>query len=215
MEEAAVLKEIAGPVKGIQPSFTPYHVFKVLWALSEEKALGRPTLTKIVGLREASMKTLLRRLQAGGYVTSRKPEGTTLTAKGKGLVRRLLEHFHVVEHLTATDICGECTAAAVLSDGDVTARLKGFGVVRLRDEVVRHGALGAIFVVKMGGDLLLPTPEGYTPFTGFAMDAELRSMDVLREGESALIALCNINDGGACASYSFNAIINLLGGKDC
>jgi len=214
MEEAKELIKLAKPIKGIRPSFTTYHIYQVLESLYVDEPLGRPALLRRVRIGEASMKTLLRRLHDAGLIRSKKPEGTRLTGSGRKLIEKLIDKLVVVNHLTAEDICGGCSGAAVIARKDAAENILDFGVVQVRDEVVREGAYGAILLIYKR-TLLLPTPQEMTNFEGFALEKELKALNILRDGDVVVVALCTSRTRLPCVSHAFDAVIRVIGENDC
>ena len=208
-----MLLKLAEARKGIRPSFTPYHLLKTLSILSEKGEVGRPALSITLKLGEASVKTMLRRLREAELVISRRPSGTALTPKGKELIRKLSEAISFVNDLDVSDLCKECIGSAtVIRGGEVKLQEFG-GVIRARDTVVREGGVGAVILFVRGKELMLPVPEGLTPFRGYRLGGELLSKTDLREGDAAIIALCLKNKD--CAEVAVNSTLKVLGAVDC
>ena len=213
MREIKILLKLAEARKGIKPSFTPYHLFKTFLILSEKGEVGRPALCITLKLGEASVKTMLRRLREAGLVISRRPSGTALTSGGRKLIEKLTELISFINGLDVSDLCNDCVgAAAIIHDGEETIHEFG-GVIKVRDFVVREGGVGAVILFIRGKKLMLPVPEGLTPFKGYRLGGELLSKTVLREGDAVIIALClKSND---CAEVAVNSALKVVGAVDC
>ncbi len=82
--------EAARPARGGAVGFTAYHAYRALEAIARNQPVGRPTLTRILGLGEAPVKTLLQRLCNQGLV-EKTPRGHRLTREGWGTLRALGE----------------------------------------------------------------------------------------------------------------------------
>jgi biotin operon repressor len=87
-----VLARIAEPQRGGETGYTIFHAVKLLEKLCEEP-MGRPKITRLLGLGESSVKTLLRRLKEAGLVVEERrghratPRGCTLASYLAGRVK--------------------------------------------------------------------------------------------------------------------------------
>ncbi len=213
MREVRLLLKLAEARKGITPSFTPYHLLRTLLILNEREGVGRPALCTTLKLGEASVKTMLKRLREAELVVSRRPSGTALTPSGRELVMRLSEAISFINDLDVSDLCRDCIGSvAIIRGGEVKLQEFG-GVIKARDAVVREGGVGAVILFARGKELMLPVPEGLTPFRGYRLGGELLSKTELREGDAALIALCPKSKN--CAEVAINSTLKILGAVDC
>ena len=156
---------------------------------------------------------MLKRLREAKIVISRRPSGTTLTPRGRELVRRLAEAISFIKDLEVDDLCEDCAGSAtIIREGEYKLQEFG-GVIKVRDTVVREGGIGAIILFVRGNKLMLPVPEGLTPFRGYRLGGELLSKAELREGDAAIIALCPKNKD--CVEVAVNSTLKILGAVDC
>jgi len=131
--------EAAEPHRGGLINYTAYHAYRLLEAL-HRGPLGRPRIVRLLGLGEASAKTLLSRMRQLGLV-ERDPAGRgyTLTRAGRealGSLSRLVRIYKprlgVFEDTTAIVVAG-VPAPRTLVD-----------VYRVRDLLVMEGCREAL-----------------------------------------------------------------------
>ncbi len=83
-----VINDIAKPKRNIPPGFNRAHVLVALQATSEEPR-NRCFLEKTLGIGEASVKTLVKRLREKGLVRTSRHTGTKATDQGREIARLL------------------------------------------------------------------------------------------------------------------------------
>lgn len=207
MDAARIIAEVAMPRRKVKPNFTPYHVVKALMIISKGH-VGRPKLRKELRLGDASTRTLLKRLREAGLIRSFRPTGTELTEKGREVLREVLNSLVVLGEVAHGNVCSNCITSAVVlrSAADL---LRGMGVIRVRDLVVKQGADGAlILLVGPGGRTLMPVQDGEVPFTD-PLILDIREKVPLREGDVILVAMCSPHDE-SCTEHVVNAAIAVL-----
>ncbi len=207
-----IVLRVAGSRRGMTPGFTTYHVIKALDLLSRRR-LGRPTLGKELGLGDASTRTLLNRLREAGLVRSHRPLGTELTELGREILKAVRSRLEIVGSVSASDICGECIAAAIIVREGIKY-LSRLGVLRMRDLVVKSGADGALILKYVGGRVMMPTTEGDAEFSGRLLE-DVLSKTLLKEGDVIIVSLCGGSSEDSCLSYAVNAVMNLICSGDC
>jgi DNA-binding MarR family transcriptional regulator len=213
MKEAEILRNICEARMGIKPSFWECHVFKTLTYLLETGVAGRPSIIKVLGIGEASMKTLLRRLKESGLVITRRPGGTSLTDSGRTVAEALKQRLQIITSLDPEGLCDDCTAAAVvIKGGEESVRAYG-GSVKVRDLIIREGGLGALILFFRGKELMLPTSEGLVRFRGYRLRDEVLERSSLNEGDAVLVGLCRT--GISCECVTLNSAIAMLGELGC
>lgn len=131
-------------------------VLAILYLLSEYRRLGRYQISKMLRLGEGVVRRILKELKETGFVTSLRG-GSSLTLKGKKLLRGLLETFKVkkIVKVNVADVVGP----GYLGVG-VCCRTSCSDVLKIRDEVVRGGAEGALVLKFEGGELKMPYING-------------------------------------------------------
>ncbi len=213
MKEAETLRKICGARMGVRPSFRECHVFKTLAYLLEAGTAGRPSIIKVLGLGEASVKTLLRRLRESGLAVTHRPEGTSLTDLGEAIAKALKQRLQIITPLNPEGLCGDCNAAAVIVKGGEESVKAYGGSVKVRDLIIREGGLGALILFYRGNELTLPTTEGLVRFRGYRIRDELLEKSSLNEGDAILVGLCR--NGTPCECVTLNSAIAMLGELGC
>ncbi len=94
-EAALVIERISRPERGGYKLYNAGHIIEALNLLSE-KPRGRPQLAEHLELREASVKTLLRRLEQES-LTTRTPKGRVLSLKGRQILESLMDTIKLVD----------------------------------------------------------------------------------------------------------------------
>lgn len=137
---------------GADPSFTEVHVLRTLFLLDSE-IMGRKRLVKKLGVGEGSVRTIIKRLDSEGLVSSSR-RGHTLTGKGREEVAGILDKMSKPVDFHAPDLVSEGVQKLVVVYG--AADRVGAGV-RLRDTALKAGADGAVILVYDG---VLRFPDG-------------------------------------------------------
>jgi predicted transcriptional regulator len=88
------LAKISEPKRNIYPGFNKAHVFLAIKWISHSPR-SRLFLEKNLGIGEASVKTLIKRLKEEGLVKTSKHSGSIATAKGVNLSRKLQRHIQI------------------------------------------------------------------------------------------------------------------------
>ncbi len=206
--ELCVMKSVIEPRRGVRPAFTAYEVLRAITLIySSVRGLGRPTLMKMLGLGEASTRTLLRRLLEAGLVSSR-GYGYVVTERGKHLAELINNHVLVVERLPSDEVCSECTLSGVVLRKPLSSELENMSVLTVRDTTVREGARGALVITSEGGDLYLPLPGGGRGRVPPKLGEKLGAL--MKDGDIAVLSICEGTDAHSCVRIAFNAVFRLL-----
>lgn len=206
--ELCVVKSVIEPRRGVRPAFTAYEVLRAITLIhSSVRGLGRPTLMKMLGLGEASTRTMLRRLSEAGLITSR-GYGFVVTEHGRHIAELISKYVLVVEHLPPDEVCSECTLSGVVLRDPLSAELGGKSVLAIRDTAVREGARGALVIASEGRHLHLPLPGGGRGRVPHKLRQALRTL--MKGGDIAILSICGGTDPGSCVRTAFNAVFWLL-----
>ncbi len=139
------LVDVAKPMRGGDVGYTIFHAYRLLAEICD-KPLGRPKISRLLGLGESSVKTLLRRLREAGLVmeTSR---GHKATNRGCTLASILSDTIRVklVEHgnIEFEDENG-WGRAAIIAAKPLEPPRDLVSVYRVRDKLVMEVCGGAI-----------------------------------------------------------------------
>ncbi len=152
MDVPSVIAEITSTKQGNSPKYDEGHVALTLITIKENQPIGRISLMKKVGLKEASMKTLIRRMKELGLVETDKVGGTVLTEKGESVLNEILKRV-IVKQATLKSIGWESYGILLRGGGTL---LRQRGVLELRDEVIKQGAERVLIAVFENGKIELP-----------------------------------------------------------
>lgn len=205
MNSLVRLKKLSEPIGGVKPSFDVYHAYLALASLYREAPMGRLVLAKRLSLGEASVKTLVRRMRSEGLVDVDRTAGVFLTQQGLELVEKLREILEFLGQLDVSDICGSCEAYGVVIKNFRGALTERVGYLKLRDQVVREGAEGAI-IVYCGETPVMPVSGGLERAEGVLKNIALKHCV---DGDVLTISIC-YSSRGECAKALVNAVLKIL-----
>ena len=148
------------PRRGVKPTINEVHIMKTLILLYTKGPLGRQALSKILGIGESSVRTLIRRLKELGLVNVSKAGGAYLTNTGEAIVKRLLEKIVPPKVIDISGLnylkLSRKACAIVLRD---YCKEKP-DVLHIRDSLIRYGAEAALIICVRKGKLVLLSPQG-------------------------------------------------------
>ncbi len=206
--ELCIVKSVIEPRRGIRPAFTPYEVLRAITLIHNSvRGLGRPTLMRMLGLGEASTRTLLRRLLETGLIVS-KGYGFMITERGKHLAELISKYVLIIEHLPSDEICIDCTLSGVVLREPLSSSFKDKPVLAIRDTVVREGAKGALVIALESDHLYLPLPGERRGEVPHKLEQALR--DLMKAGDIAIISICDSATTHSCVRIAFNAVFQML-----
>jgi len=135
----------------VRASYSPIHIVKVLFLLSE-KPIGRFQLMKEMGMGEATIKTLVKRLKKNKLIES-STKGNLLTKKGNELLKKILTKISKPIKIDMTDFTvGKYNTAILVKNSSKKVR---FGIEQ-RDEAIKIGADGATTLICSDNRLVFP-----------------------------------------------------------
>ncbi len=159
-EASKRIVEIAKPGRGGHKGFRPAHIIALLDLLLKKGRVGRPKITKLLGIGESSAKTMLKKLENAGLIAGG-PKGHYLTPFGKATIEDLLQilHFRLLEAPHPIFSEGvkrifECTISCVDGPEDLVS------VLSLRDYLVAEGCRLALIGSVRNGSVVLPGAPG-------------------------------------------------------
>ena len=140
------------PAQGPSPSFEPAHVLLAFMVIGADGVIGRQTLAARSGLKEGSIRTIIRKLRGHGYVGAN-ASGCYLTPEGKKIYGSLLAKVTAVIPLKdSTLTVGPYQVGMAVRGGGRAVR----SGIEQRDSAVRSDALGATTYVFKGGRFTMP-----------------------------------------------------------
>jgi len=145
------IESLASP-KGQGPSttFSMFHIFYAL-ELMAEKPIGRNKLAEKLNVGEGAIRTIIGRLKESGLVVTSK-EGSTLTDKGLGVWKNLVEFFPKRSEIEKTALTTSKHNYAFL------VKNKGHKVksgIDQRDAAIMGGARRALVIVSKNERLVI------------------------------------------------------------
>lgn len=194
-----------GKVPGPSPSFDRAHLLLAFMAIGASGTIGRGALAKRAGLGEGAVRTVLKRLRAGGYARA-DASGCHLTAPGVavyGILRRELSEPLRLDGSRLT--VGQAqTALAVRGAGHLVK--KG---LEQRDSAVKAGAAGATTYVVKGGKFAMPggSSDCEVDFPDRAW-SKLRGELKPRDGDA--VVLCGSSDETRATLGALSAALTLI-----
>jgi len=138
----------------IRASYSIAHIVKVLFLLSE-KRMGRHQLMKEMGLGEATIKTLIKRLKKNNLI-KKTTKGNVLTKKGSLLVNKILKNISKPVKITIKEYTvGKYNFAVLVKKVSCKVR----SGIEQRDEAIKIGADGSTTLVCKNDRLIFPGCE--------------------------------------------------------
>lgn len=160
----------------IRASYSLYHLVKTIFLLSE-KPRGRGGLIKKLGSGEASVKTLMKKMQEG-KIAKKSTKGLVLTEQGRKILKSF--NFSKPVFLDAGELTVGEKDCAILARG--AAEKIRYGLEQ-RDAAIKAGADGATVLVCKDGRLALPQVER----DAAKVEGELRKHFEIRNGDVVVI----------------------------
>ena len=154
-EAASLIEKISSPRRGGLKSYRPGHVVILLKLLRAQGPLGRPRLTRLLSLGEASIKTLLSELEKTGLV-ERSGRGHILTEKGENILSAIEDTISLEE--VEVSIFDTRSLRLVIACVDPPRNLTQ--VYLLRDYLVAAGCTRSVIGGYVEGEIRYPgVPE--------------------------------------------------------
>lgn len=131
--------------KGPSPGFSPVHFIKALLLL-ESESIGRQRMSKMLGLGEGSVRTLVKKLLKRELVSVDPVGGCHLTESGRLVVREIHEIILSSKEVVLDELGINLPSWAVQVRGPFVPSMS---ITKLRDIAVRNGAEGMlVFTIK-------------------------------------------------------------------
>jgi predicted transcriptional regulator len=138
----------------VRASYTSVHIVKILFLLSE-KPMGRFQLMEEMGMGEATIKTLIKRLKKSKLIES-STRGNVLTKRGNELLKKILMKISKPIEITMDDYAvGKYNTAILVKKSSKKVKLG----IEQRDEAIKIGADGATTLIFNNNKLTFPGCE--------------------------------------------------------
>jgi predicted transcriptional regulator len=131
-------------------NYTEGDILITLRLLKKEK-IGRKKVSDYLGLGEATIRTLFRKMESRGLISSTQ-QGQQITDKGRTYLDDV-PAFTLPRHVDVGDL--------TLSEYNIGSLVRGAGHrikdgIQIRDAAIIAGACGATTLISTGSDLLFP-----------------------------------------------------------
>lgn len=187
---------VGGPI----PKFNDYHIWKTLYYLDNEEAIGRKKLSSLLDIGEGSTRTIIALLQTHGIISINK-SGIILTSSGMDLKKKTRMDL---APMTIKDLTiGEFNVAVRIPRA---AHMVSFGCEE-RDKAIEAGATGATTLVFTDGKLMFPGSEYLVDPT---TENEIKSVFNLKNEDVVVIGTGKTMQSAEIGSVI--AGINIMGG---
>jgi predicted transcriptional regulator len=140
------------PSAGPLPGFTYTHVCCTLLLIGDEETLGRIQMSKLLGLGEGTIRTIIRHLSEAGIIKISR-QGCALTMKGTSLYRQLRNRLSKTVEVNGGQLALDRASTAIRVRMGAPRVKRG---IEQRDAAVRMGATGACTVFLKGGRFVMP-----------------------------------------------------------
>jgi predicted transcriptional regulator len=135
----------------VRASYSPVHIVKTLFLLSEEP-MGRFQLMKEMEMKEATIKTLVKRLKKNELIEP-STKGNVLTRRGNELLKKILIKISRPIKIDMSEYTvGKYNTAILVKNSSKKVR---FGIEQ-RDEAIKTGADGATTLICNDNRLIFP-----------------------------------------------------------
>ena len=164
---------IGGPI----PKFNDYHLWKALYYLDDDEAIGRKKLSSLLDIGEGSTRTIIALLQSHGIISINK-SGIILTSTGMDLKKKTRMDLAPISIKELT--IGEYNFAVRIPR---LAHQVSYGCEE-RDAAIEAGATGATTLIFVNGKLIFPGSEYRVDPT---IEAEIKSVFNLKNEDVIVI----------------------------
>ncbi len=172
------IKETVRGGRGREPYYTPADALGALLYIKDVGRAGRIAISRVLGLGEQSVRTMLRDLEIMGLVKKSK-SGAELSDSSKQLTSgvRVIDLISLPSFLSWPRAC----IVEVLVDNPGLIEKK---ILDVRDNVIRWGGLGALILIVEDGVIKAPfVGDEYASIIA----SELRGLLSARRGVAAVI----------------------------
>ncbi|HDD56689.1 MAG TPA: DUF4443 domain-containing protein [Nitrososphaeria archaeon] len=138
---------------GPLPSFTRTQFMDLIMVIGRSGTIGRKRLSKLMGLGEGAVRTMLMRLKDDGLIEVVGKEGCKLTQRGKRIYRELERLIKDVGELKLELPWNHPSNYTIIVKNRANLVKRG---LEQRDEAIRAGAKAAIILTYKDDKLMMP-----------------------------------------------------------
>lgn len=186
MDILSILREITKPKRGNKPNFDEAHVLITLDIIYREQPIGRPTLIKRLGLGEATIRTMLKRLKEHNLIKVDKVGGAELTDEGKKLIEFWNSQIHL-EKIDLKTINWNSIMIAARNKADILYKIK---ILELRDMIIKAGANAALIAVMKNGEIEIPPKTSEFSIKGLPEEIK-NACDICKDNDLIVFIIPN------------------------
>ena len=205
LQTIAAISRSASP--GPTPAFTAVHVCRAIMLIGDKGPIGRIELSRILGLGEGAVRTIIKHLSSSGFVDPAK-DGCLLTQRGVVLYRSLRSKLSEIHPVNARQLALDRASAAVLVRNSSAAVRRG---IEQRDAAIRAGATGACTLIYRNERLIMPMAdrEDWTLAAKDSLSVDLQKIFAPRNGD--VIAIVSAPSMGLAEHSAVACALTLLG----
>jgi Domain of unknown function (DUF4443)/CggR N-terminal DNA binding domain len=195
----------ARQAQGPAPSFERAHVLLAFMVVGENGIIGRQALAIRTGLKEGSIRTIIKKLREDGYIGAN-ASGCHLTTEGKKVYVSLLTK------LTAAVLLNDSKLAVGASQVGIAIRGGGKAVqsgIEQRDSAIKSDASGATTYVFRGGKFAIPGGSSDCE-KDFPSRAWVSLREELKPRNGDAIIVCGASDETTARLGALSAALTLL-----
>ncbi len=156
-QNLSIVESTCAEISGVKPKFTLGHVITALEFIYYREPLGRKTLSRLLGLGEGSIRTLIKRLKSKMIVKVDPVGGCILDVVGRDIVLSWNTFVKIIGYSREPSYLAPWTNTIVVLLKRFYNILKELeNILTIRDLAVKHGAEGLTIVIYLDGKVYLP-----------------------------------------------------------
>jgi hypothetical protein len=202
---SALLKLVEKHGQGPSPGFGREHTLLAFLTIGEAGSIGRQALAKKSGLGEGSIRTVLKKLTAAGYIGA-DLSGCHLTGSGQRLYASIARSVSQPVPVRNSELAvGEHQTAVLVRSPSTPV---GSGLEQ-RDSAIRTGATGATTYLMRHDKFAVPggSPDCERDFPGKLWTF---FRDELKPADGDVVILCGAQDENTAKLGALSAALTLL-----
>lgn len=138
---------------GPLPSFTRTQFMDLIMIIGRSETIGRKRLSRLMGLGEGAIRTMLMRLREDGLIEVVGKEGCKLTQKGRRVYKELEKLIKDIGELELELPWSHPSNYTIVMKNRASLVKRG---LEQRDEAIRAGAKAAIILTYQDDKLMMP-----------------------------------------------------------
>ncbi|MEJ5293537.1 MAG: DUF4443 domain-containing protein [Candidatus Methanosuratincola sp.] len=184
--------------KGPAAAYTAVHVIKALIVIESSKSVGRVMLSRVLGIGEGSVRTIIKRLQQQSLISIDSIGGCALTSIGREVLGKVKKGMVSSCKVDLSGMGVGYPSYAIQISLDISAH----SVLKLRDVAIKWGAEGAIVFNFSGGRIVVPSITDDLSQTSPSMHYELMNRFRLQEGDHVIATFAHDADSAEMSALA-------------